>query len=316
MKIEFLSEQDIIGKDKLDIFNKIGIEATPTDFAYYESLLLAINSGETSYAQKRYLVLGDNFYCTNHMGSVTYVDNNDLIPTSAYDTHSMYYYQKDAHAGIRLKVKYSDIKGIITDVYVDESGIKHGKCFNYMNNLVDNATKQEILNYYKALDRTNNGYIIFENVCNSHSVRRYSILYKGNPYLIMDNPKNENDLLVFKIEPCNLIIDEKNDIAVFENIISYGLKGLDLNEGLKNLSDIAMYYKFLSLFEKELMYDNKKEIIPINQINFNLSEEQLKHLIEKGKLTLIQENCPRVLLNIDSNIKDIDKPYVKTKNNK
>ncbi len=305
MELKFIDEKDLTGTNKLNIFDTIGIDATPTDFAYYESMLLS-SQRQSDFGQNRYIVLGNNFFSDNSTGSINYVENNEVVSNNMYNTDTMYFCQKNANAGIRPKVRYSYIKDIITDVYIDENGIKRGKCFNYMNSLADNETKQEILKYFQSLDRTNNEYIIFKNVNRPYSSKHYSFYYKDKQYLIVDDPQNHDDFLVFNIEPCDLLIDEVNDVAIFENIISYGLKGLDLDYSLKNFSNIAMYYKYIELLTKELLYENKSQETPINEIEFNLTEEQIMQLLEEGKLTLIQENCPRIKLNVDK-----EKVYIK-----
>lgn len=305
MELKFIDEKDLIGPSKLNIFDKIGIGATPTDFAYYESMLLA-SQRQSDFGQKRYIVLGNNFFSDNSTGSINYVENNEIVSNNMYNTDTMYFCQKNANAGIRPKVRYSDIKDIITDVYIDENGIKRGKGFNYMNSLADNETKQEILKYFQSLDRTNNEYIVFKNINRPYSSKHYSFYYKDKQYLIVDDPQNHDDFLVFNIEPCDLLIDEVNDVAVFENIISYGLKGLDLDYSLINFSNIALYYRYTSLLTKELLYDNKSKKIPVNELVFYLNDEQIMQLLEEGKLTLIQENCPRIKLNVDK-----EKVYIK-----
>lgn len=76
--------------NKLNIFNTIGIDATPTDFAYYESMLLA-SQCPSDFGQNRYIVLGNNFFSDNSNGSINYVENNEMVSNNLYNTDNVYF---------------------------------------------------------------------------------------------------------------------------------------------------------------------------------------------------------------------------------
>lgn len=294
--LEFLNQEDLEGNTKLEIFKKIGIEAKPTDYAIYEAKVLSTNI-EEEIGQHSYLITNTNYYRKN-IGVIGRVNSSTLYPN--FSTKVLYAFKTDCTAGIRPKIRYSLIKDKVTNLTVDEFGIKRGKYFRFMNRFVVGEEKNKILNYWGALERTENEYDVTateETMC--------TLWFDNKEYMVVKDPTKKNNIFIFTVEPCNLIIDEKKDIAVFENIISYGLTGLkdDYMKNYYNCSEEDVLWQYLSNLYFRLRQEEPKNTKPLNQITLHLTEEMLEKLNSEKEITVIQEQTPQIKIKIDSSAK-------------
>lgn len=300
----FLNQEDLVGNKKLEIFKKIGIEAQSTDWALFEARMLQ-RFGETQEKKiSSYLITNEN-YGKGNMQIIGRVDV-DVIKSS-FSSKVFYALREDYTAGIRPKFKYSEIKEKVTDITVDEHGIKRGKCFRFMNHLVTGEERKRVINYWKANEITENVYEVIDS--DTYGVvatekQRHTVWFENQEYMAVSNPIKENDILIFTVEPCNILIDEKKDTAVFENVISYGLRGLDSNYNkYYYLSDFDVAREYLRQLNYRLIQEEPRQLYPTNQVTLHITEEMLKHLANKKELTFIQENTSQIKIKVDNSTK-------------
>lgn len=120
---------------------------------------------------------------------------------------------------------------------------------------------------------------------------------------------NEDRNIIAKVEPLTLLVDEEKNVALFEDIICFGIPNINQI----NLYEFSDYFNVLNSYlyhlSESMLPSNIEKSVPIKLLNINISDEQLKILLEKRELTLLQENSPQIKVYVNNDNYD----YAKTK---
>lgn len=271
LKFTFLTNKQIFGNKKLDIFNKYGIKAFITDF----SILLggSYRVGESSIT-KNYI--GEWWTKDPYCNLITIVD---YFGTASYNR--VY----DNKIGVRPVIPYSSIFFTSFNKQRNNQGILEVEFGEYPQDIVSEDLSIELENLYldKTINKTGKNYTtdfisdtLYENITKSKTHIEYEyndkkyIRFVGNS--ICEGEKLSDGRFIKKgkpywveVKPIKWLIDEKTGLALCEKIVFAGIK----------FNGYTQYiYNFKTSNIKKFM-DNyfAKEIIPVEIKNKGKSDD-------------------------------------------
>lgn len=264
-KFRLLKLNEVVGQDKLSVFNTVDISADITDFA--------IASGTFSFVNEDDLTTG--MYWVDDIEnekkrSAYVVDINGNIGETLKQEKNV--------VGIRVAVKYSDIKdSIISETFLDDnlSIIQYG---NYPKDIVEEFTYAEFLklrnngkvketNAVCVLPRRNDGTfsrfgVVQKNVLQYNKINFVEYSMEHLMCSINDKRYYKGSPILFKVEPINWLVDKEKDIAITEDVIVGGIPYSSSTNVYARNEDINDYLEFfeISLNNTDNIKTKKKKI--------------------------------------------------------
>lgn len=233
----FLSEEQIFGDNKLEIFNKRGTIAPITDFAI---LLGGYYSSDFYYKDEESLENRAGYYWTK-------TDDKDNDARVVYRNGRRYY--DDVHkrdVACRPALPYSSIKYICSHVMRASDGILEVEYGEYPSKAASIELQKNLFDAYSdgRLSLTGKTYTIDSKKYNDYTKgfepinlteyeyegKKYvrvmaNTSYGGNKILLSNNEKyKDGDFVWVEVLPVKWLVDEKNDIAVSEKLLFAGVQ--------------------------------------------------------------------------------------------
>jgi len=245
-KFRLLKLEEVVGEDKLSIFNSVDTSADITDFA--------IASGTFSFENKDNLDTGmywlDNAVLNEDKAYV--VDINGKVDTLCKREKSV--------AGVRVAVKYSNIK----DYCLSETELDDNLCIveygSYPKDIVTEFTYSEFLKLRNNGKLKDTGRICHLPRQNAGIFSRFGVVqknvleYKGMEFVeynmehkmctMNDKTYYKGYPMLFKVEPINWLVDKEKDVAVTEDVIVGGIPFSSSTDVYSNCEDINEYLRF------------------------------------------------------------------------
>ena len=277
----FLTEKQVFGDNRLEIFEKYGTKCAITDF----SILLGGGVSEDEFIKG--LPSLKNRSCAwwtrtpASFGSVNVVDEDGSRYNYGISTRDI---------GARPAIPYSSIKSKCSNKSINNHGILEVEYGEYPQTVVlDDVAKVLESEYSKGtLKKTGKSYTTDStNIGNNYSgfqpTTHIEYEYNGKKYIrfvVKENSsrvtlsnrreKRHIDVCWIEVEPIKWLIDEKNDIALSKNVIFAGVK---FEHHINNTFQIDFYdtniKKFMdNYFSKEIISSN------LNDLSQGLSENQ------------------------------------------
>lgn len=250
IKLDLPSSHQIVGPDRLQIFDKIGVKALPTEYAKLRG--------------------SDDIYATK-TPKTNSSDNDEIIVCGDWMTSSSAISSR--HIGVRPMVQYSEICDICHNERAEENGVLIVDCGMYPDKILDES-KSYHENQKKDLEElpyfiyTKNGLHgnraehIYKNkkgvglytdtfawdssVTSTPSVRR---IFDCNEY-------------VAALQPVEWLVDEKSNIAIAKNIITAGIE-FDIFEPIYNSEEEfenTLMYKYLNQYLAREIFQFPEEV--------------------------------------------------------
>jgi hypothetical protein len=211
---EIINIDDVEGKERLKVFDKIGLEAKYTDFAYalggeiaydYNGRPVSVYQLKTNAEETGYQVV-----CGNHIFGYY----QKQTPEIGKGARLLSYLPKSMEVSVRHDE--SGVPYIYKDLYpqtiafrTDKNGVKDTKDFNGVKWVVPNFKANDYVGYAKEYNFNNGLYV--ELPLNN---------FYGSRVLSNGTEINRGDKAYFKVEPIKWYIDEKTGLMVSEKILS------------------------------------------------------------------------------------------------
>ena len=215
-----ITSSDIEGENKLKLFDKIGLKSSYTDFAY--ALLGPTERPIEGMPQPvRYEVKNSDYWGRNH------VYNDDIMVEQ-----TMYYIGHGARIVTNLPMQYED------QVQYDDNNVPYVYYGMYPQRV---ATKSEAYNTRMLRQETEDRYVFsdlnaFKNdITSSEVFKRYAKEYSfdGRRYvdmrlanvtgkIVLGNgfEAEQNDFVMFRVEPIKWYLDEETGLLVSDKVLS------------------------------------------------------------------------------------------------
>ena len=293
---DFLTLSEVLGKDKLQIFEKCGTRCMVTDF----SILLGCNymsipGNETDKAgwwwtKTRFNELEVMGITINGTEGIVYQDESRICirPAINYSKIEMYAKNKKTNQHGVLEVEYGEypqttaseeISKALEYAYNKESLKQTGKTYTSYPQIDSNYKKNLIPKKYFEYEFSGKKYI---RIVNSKII--YGKELSNGRKIEIDEP------YWIEIQPIKWLIDEKTNKAITEKLILTGIDFNTISDTKGNFEETDIYKfmeKYLCKEIIELDKNNKnKNISKINQYNFDYSktseEEIIKGAIESN----------------------------------
>ena len=293
---DFLTLSEVLGKDKLQIFEKCGTRCMVTDF----SILLGCNymsipGNETDKAgwwwtKTRFNELEVMGITINGTEGIVYQDESRICIRTAinYSKIEMYAKNKKTNQHGVLEVEYGEYPQTIASeeiskaleyAYNKESLKQTGKTYTSYPQIDSNYKKNLIPKKYFEYEFSGKKYI---RIVNSKII--YGKELSNGRKIEIDEP------YWIEVEPIKWLIDEKTNKAITEKLILTGIDFNTISDTKGNFEETDIYKfmeKYLCKEIIELDKNNKnKNISKINQYNFDYSqvseEEIIKGAIESN----------------------------------
>lgn len=250
IKLDLPSSHQIVGPDRLQIFDKIGVKALPTEYA-------KIRGSYDMYATK-----------TPKTNSS---DNDEIIVCGDWMTSSSAISSR--HIGVRPMVQYSEICDICHNERVEENGVLIVDCGMYPDKILDESER-----YYKKQKKDLEEALYSIHTQNSLHGPRDERIYKNKkddilyintlawdssatyiPSVVRIFPCYE---YVAALQPVEWLVDEKSNIAIAKNIITAGIK-FDIFEPTYNSEEKfenTLMYKYLNQYLAREIFQFPEEV--------------------------------------------------------
>ena len=239
LDLTFLSEEELVGDEKLEVIKKIGPKAAVTDY----SILLGcyVDNGYLDDEEK----LPENKTAT--YWTRTYDPSFNLAGTIQHLGNFCYLDTDIRFFGLRPMVDYNEIEDLITNSRTNEKGILEVEYGEYPQMLADNVTAEELEKLYqkKVLIKTKKKYTHDitkwqDKYFGFSEKREVEYQYKKEKYIRFVATTNSHQLVLsngetseegkaywIKVEPVVWYVDEERDVAFTKKII---LSGIQYNE--------------------------------------------------------------------------------------
>ncbi len=280
-EITLLSYEQICGKNRLDIFNKITSRATITDFA----LLF----GGATYIDEIFgYRIGLYWIKTNKYNSIINIFGSvEYKPTNHRAT------------GIRPVASYSKIKNDISNEIINEDGITEVEYGEYPQYTVNKELQYELEKLYENNKLTKTGkryttdsrgyyeyskdFLPQEHIEYEFDDKKY-VRVKANPFygsfkLSNGEEYKDGDYVWVEVSKVKWIVDEDNDIALSKNILVAGIQFDNKEEYTGDFENTNMYKFLNTYFIKDIQIQEK--YIDISKISGTYEEAMA--LIEEAK---------------------------------
>jgi len=298
VELDFLELDEIIGEKRLELFNKIGVNAKATDFA----IMLGAYVPEIFMKKYNKQELYTSWWTKNNE---EYVYNYFIDPYGQEGRKVV----TSRLCGARPVIKNISKLNLEERVYTTGTGITCVHFGEYPQFYVGNVLNSELSHQYiiRKLKETGRVFTVeFESdytPIQKQELKEYE--YKGKKYVKVRNTRivpytvfsngtsvHPDASYWFRVEPITWIVDKKSDIAISKNVLFSGIQYNDKEVyGILNFED-ATIKKFMdTYFKKEMIADlanviydmvDKKDIVDerkkINPYNFdfsNVSEEEI-----------------------------------------
>ncbi len=281
-EITLLSDEQIFGYNKLDIFNKILRKANITDFA---------------------VLLGGYYNPFDRTGCYWTKSNKYNVVNS--DGNIMYNYTCFRTNGTHPALSYSKIKDDISNEKINRNGIKEIEYGEYPQYAANKELQEELEELYKnnELNETgkkyttdSRGYYEYskdflpqEYIEYEYDIKKY-VRVKANSYYarcsstwkftLSNNEKYEDDDYVWvEVSKIKWLVDEENDIVLSKNILVAGIQ-FDNKEKYNDAFENSNIYNFLNTyFIKDIQIQEKN----IDITKLSGTYEEAMALIEEAK---------------------------------
>ena len=260
----FLTEKQIFGENKLEIFNKRGTIASITDFAI-------LSGGFCDDEFKKTFENRTGYYWTKT------VSKDKSVRVVSSDGKSKINIVNGRDVACRPALLYSSIKDICNNSVIANDGILEVTYGEYPQKVAPKEL-QSVLNTELALG-TGKTYTIDSKEYDDYDAEfepNYLIEYeyKGKKYVMVEANTSSNggdvtlstndkykagDFVWVEVLPIKWLVDEKNDIAVSESLLFSGIQ-------FKNLEDYKGDFKNTDI-KKYMDEYFSKEIIPTQILN-------------------------------------------------
>lgn len=246
VKFRLLKLDEVKGENKLSVFNTVDTSADITDFA--------IASGTFSFENKDNLDTGMYWLddAVLNEGKAYIVDINGGIDTLSKQEKSV--------AGVRVAVKYSDIK----DSCLSETELDDDLCIvqygSYPKDFVTEFTYSEFLKLCKNEKLKETGRMCYLPRQNDGAFSRFGVVqkpvleYNGMEFVeynmehLMCNMNGsryyKGSPMLFKVEPINWLVDKERDVAVTQGVIIGGIPFSSSTDIYSRCEDINEYLRF------------------------------------------------------------------------
>ncbi len=278
-EVTLLSEKQIFGDNKLDIFNKIEKEARITDFA---------------------ILLGGYYYPSIRTGYY-WIKSKFFINTINVDgdvrCYDEIYFRSN---GIRPVVSYSKIKDDISNEKINEDGVKEIEYGEYPQNAVNRELQDKLERLYKnnelvktektyttdsrKYDDYDESFLPQEHIEYEFEDKKYvrvkvNSFYDGNLFTLSNGEKYKDDDYVWvEVSKVKWLVDEENDIALSKDILVAGIQ-YDNAKNYVGAFENSNMYKFLNTyFIKDIQTEKYIDISKISG-----TYEEAMALIEEAK---------------------------------
>ena len=292
---------------QLNVLKKYGLKCAVTDFA----VLLGCKVGREYLIKEgdptKYSTASAWWTKTQHItydewDDVDLLDPNDVDIIGENGTN-----RQDCWVGARPAISYSSISALVTNVEVDERGIKIVEFGGeYPQTIVDNELANELEKCYKGgkgLRKTGKHYTSIDGNSSNKHRKHVEFEYNGKKYIrVVCNFDGKGEILSdgtyatkdktywVAVEPIKWLVDEESDIAISEKIL---FSGMPFDLGRKRYSgDFNNTYikKFMNkYFSKEIAPQNKKNdkvdfVYPVEETTEKTDKNDIKRKSRKRKI--------------------------------
>lgn len=239
MNITFLTEEQIFGRNKLDIINKRGTKAAMTDF----SILLG------GFVSDNYHIDGGNSLQDRTGYYWTKTDDGDNDARVVIDNGDWYNYDVDYRSvGARTALPYSSISNISSNVVKRRGGdglleVEHGR---YPQTAVPRQLQEALENLYyrnalvitgntyttdsKHYKEYNSGFKAQTHTEYEYNGKRYvriiaNSCFDGDAFKLSNGESyRDGDPVWVEVEPVKWLVDERQNIMLTESLIFAGVQ--------------------------------------------------------------------------------------------
>jgi len=262
--LTFLTKEQILGKDKLDILKLYGPKCAATDFA----ILLGAEVSSNNYTS-------EGTSRKNRAGSwwTSSFDDEDNAYYISAAGHSYKFYLKLRAIGARPTIPYSLISQKASDKTRGKNGILEVEYGEYPQDVVSEDLEKVLETAYKnkTINQTDKNYttnsvstlakdtpfqptIHIEYEYNGRKFIRFigKINYSGK---ILSNGRmvKDGDIYWLEVKPINWLIDEKTNIALSKKVVFSGIE-FNREKNYKNNFNRTSISKFMNkIFSKDII---------------------------------------------------------------
>ena len=316
----FLTEEQIFGKEKLEIFEKYGTKAAITDF----SILLGgyvsnyHTSGEISLKNR-----------TGYWWTYSYVGHGAayLVSKDGYENWNDVDFRND---GARPAVSFSSISAFSSNKVRLINGLFEVEYGEYPQTIVSEAISIKLEKAYQkeTIKKTGKEYttdsVFIEAFSSKFEARTHTeYKYNGKKYIrfvgdincedeILSDGRNiqENNAYWVEVEPIKWLVDEKNDIALSKNILFSGVRYADEETYTGDFEKTEMKMFLDTYFAKDIIpskiisksVENTTKKTRLQKLNPDTNIENKRKMTDTELIKMWIDNGESVLLRGPSGI--------------
>lgn len=303
----FLTEEEIFGKNKLDVIRKYGTKCTITDFA------ILLGGGQSKLAvelEKIKGILSGNWWTRTSYGT----DIPIIIDEGGYCDFEFPY---NRGCGARPVLSYSKIASFCSNKVFEENGILEVEFGEYPRTIVSKKNARTLENAFLNITTNQTGKCYTTDSIKNQDINtpfkprtHIEYEYNGQKYIrfVADSECAEKELsdgriikegevYWIKVEPIKWMIDEKEDKAIAKEILFSGIY-FDKKYKYKGNFDETFIKKFMNIYFA-------KDIIPFNYHKKDIKEDEIFLVIDE-----INNYLEKYLGNNKDNFDKIIKEYI------